>query len=156
MSNTHQGLKAVAILESTKGIVSLLLGLGLHHFAGDSLQQLLQDLLLHLHLNPASYWPEKVMHQAGLIAHFDLNWVAAGALVYGMIRLIEAYGLWHNLLWTEWFALLSGAIYLPFELYELLTHPGWLSISTLLINLIIVFYMYRIVRAKPKHEQDAE
>ncbi|HFF5705459.1 TPA: DUF2127 domain-containing protein, partial [Vibrio cholerae O1] len=26
MSNTHQGLKAVAILESAKGIVSLLLG----------------------------------------------------------------------------------------------------------------------------------
>lgn len=36
MSNTHQGLKAVAILELTKGIVSLLLGLGLHHVAGDS------------------------------------------------------------------------------------------------------------------------
>ncbi|KQB07264.1 DUF2127 domain-containing protein [Vibrio metoecus] len=156
MSEKHQGLKAVALLESTKGIISLLLGLGLHHFAGDSLQQLLLDLLQHLHLNPASYWPEKLLHQAGLLTHFNLNWVAAGALVYGAIRLIEAYGLWHNLLWTEWFALLSGAIYLPFELYELLTHPGWLSIATLLINLIIVFYMYRVVRAKPKHEQDAE
>ncbi|HFF4066020.1 TPA: DUF2127 domain-containing protein, partial [Vibrio cholerae O1] len=53
MSNTHQGLKAVAILESAKGIVSLLLGLGLHHVAGDSLQLLLLDLLQHLHLNPA-------------------------------------------------------------------------------------------------------
>ncbi|HGS4657091.1 TPA: DUF2127 domain-containing protein, partial [Vibrio cholerae] len=67
MSNTHQGLKAVAILESTKGIVSLLLGLGLHHVAGDSLQQLLLDLLQHLHLNPASYWSEKLLHQAGLL-----------------------------------------------------------------------------------------
>ncbi|TXY24297.1 DUF2127 domain-containing protein [Vibrio mimicus] len=150
MSEKHQGLKAVAILESTKGLVSLFVGLGLHHFAGDSLQQLLQDLLLHLHLNPASYWPEKVMHEAGLIAHFNLNWVAAGVLAYGMIRLIEAYGLWHNLLWTEWFALLSGAIYLPFEVYELFAHPGLLSISALLINVIIVFYMYRIVRTKEK------
>ncbi|KQA19937.1 DUF2127 domain-containing protein [Vibrio metoecus] len=156
MSEKHQGLKAVALLESTKGIISLLVGLGLHHFAGDSLQQLLQDLLLHLHLNPASYWPEKVMHQAGLIAHFNLNWVAAGALVYGLIRLVEAYGLWHNLLWTEWFALLSGAIYLPFEVYELFVHPGLLSVAALVINIVIVFYMYRIVSGKPKHEQDAE
>ncbi|BCK10218.1 hypothetical protein VCSRO207_1230 [Vibrio cholerae] len=148
MSNTNQGLKAVAILESTKGIVSLLLGLGLHHVAGDSLQQLLQDLLQHLHLNPASYWPEKLLHQAGLLTHFNLNWVAAGALVYGAIRLIEAYGLWHNLLWTEWFALLSGAIYLPFEVYELFTHPGVFSIAALLINLVIVLYMYRIIRSK--------
>ncbi|ENM5915962.1 DUF2127 domain-containing protein, partial [Vibrio mimicus] len=61
-----------------------------------------------------------------------------------------AYGLWHNLLWTEWFALLSGAIYLPFEIYELFAHPGLLSISALLINVIIVFYMYRIVRTKEK------
>lgn len=152
MTEKHQGLKAVAILELSKGLLSLLLGLGLHHFAGENLQQLLQDLLARLHLNPASYWPEKVMHQAGLIAHFDLNWVAAGALVYGMIRLIEAYGLWHKLLWTEWFALLSGAIYLPFEIYEIVVNPGWLSATALLINLIIVLYMYRVIRVKPTHE----
>lgn len=149
MSNTHQGLKAVAILESAKGIVSLLLGLRAAPCCrSDSLQLLLLDLLQHLHLNPASYWPEKLLHQAGLFTHFNLNWVAAGALVYGAIRLIEAYGLWHNLLWTEWFALLSGAIYLPFEVYELFTHPGVFSMAALLINLVIVLYMYRIIRSK--------
>ncbi|MDF4533767.1 DUF2127 domain-containing protein, partial [Vibrio parahaemolyticus] len=58
------------------------------------------------------------------------------------------YGLWHNLLWTEWFALLSGAIYLPFEVYELFAHPGVFSMAALLINLVIVLYMYRIIRSK--------
>lgn len=149
MQTKHRGLKGVAILEFSKGLISIGVGLGLHHFAVESLQQLLPKLLIHLHLNPVSYWPEKVMHDAGLIAHLNLNWVVVGALAYGLIRLIEAYGLWHSLLWTEWFALLSGAIYLPFEIYALLAEPGWLSFTTLLINLLVVCYMYRIIRLRP-------
>ena len=71
--------------------------------------------------------------------------MALGAAAYTLVRFIEAYGLWHNLRWTQWFALVSGAIYLPFELYEMVHHFNLLSVIVLLINLAIVLYMFRVL-----------
>ena len=48
-------------------------------------------------------------------------WLMAGfAALYATVRFTEAYGLWHGRRWAEWFAALSGAVYVPVELYELL------------------------------------
>ncbi|MCZ7627423.1 MAG: DUF2127 domain-containing protein [Candidatus Methylomirabilis sp.] len=43
--------------------------------------------------------------------------MAAG---YASVRFVEAYGLWLERRWAEWFAAVSGGIYIPFEIYELL------------------------------------
>ncbi len=57
-----------------------------------------------------------------------LLWMLAiGALVYAAVRSVEAYGLWREREWAQWFALLSTALYLPPELYWLLGHPTWLK-----------------------------
>ena len=63
-------------------------------------------------------------------------------------RFIEAYGLWHMRVWAEWFALLSGGIYLPWEILELIERPTRLHWALFLSNVVIVSYMLYIrVRA---------
>jgi uncharacterized membrane protein (DUF2068 family) len=42
-------------------------------------------------------------------------------------------------------ALLSGAIYLPFEFYEMMSPFSLLSVIVLLINLVVVMYMYFVL-----------
>ena len=42
---------------------------------------------------------------------------------------------------AQWFALLSGALYLPGELYSLLRHPRPLKWAVLVVNAVIVLYM---------------
>jgi len=64
------------------------------------------------------------------------------AFGYALIRFIEAYGLWHARAWAEWFAIISGSAYLPWEIVEVVKHPHhvirWI---VLLINIIVVLYM---------------
>ncbi len=79
-----------------------------------------------------------------------LNFIALGSVAYTLVRFIEAYGLWYKLRWTEWFALVSGAIYIPFEIRELYLHVNALSISALLINSYIVWYMTYVLLSAPK------
>jgi len=55
-----------------------------------------------------------------------------------LARFVEAYGLWRQRRWAEWFAAVSGAIYIPFELYELLKGVTWLPLGALLVNVFIV------------------
>jgi uncharacterized membrane protein (DUF2068 family) len=43
--------------------------------------------------------------------------------------------------WAEWFAAVSGGIYIPFELYELFKGVIWLSLGALVVNIFIVGLM---------------
>jgi len=146
----QKGLKPIALIEASKGVLALIVSLGIHQLAGDNLQQIAENLLSHLHLNPASDIPSVFLKMVADLNNINLMLVSIGALVYAMIRFVEAYGLWHKYRWTEWFALISGGIYLPFEIYEFVTHTGWLSFGALFINSLIVLYMYLILKTQHK------
>ncbi|MFK4076430.1 DUF2127 domain-containing protein [Ectopseudomonas khazarica] len=145
MAHTRPGLRLIAAMEACKGLISLVVALGLHELAGRNLQQVAEALVSHAHLNPASHLPGIFLHAVKSLPDIDLSLLAIGALAYAVIRLIEAYGLWKGLLWTEWFALASGAIYLPFEVYEMLTRSSALSAAVFVLNLLVVAYMARVL-----------
>jgi len=68
------------------------------------------------------------------------------ALAYSCVRLIEAYGLWRDRAWAKWLAALSGAIYVPFELYELYLGPSGIKVAALVLNVAVVAYMAHSIR----------
>ena len=70
-----------------------------------------------------------------------MHLAAAVAAAYGLLHLIEAWGLWHDMLWAEYLGAGSGGIYVPFELYEFVQKPGWLTAVVIAINLFIVGYL---------------
>src|SRR5690348_15547066 len=67
--------------------------------------------------------------------------LAGLAALYSLVRFIEAYGLWFERRWAEWLAALSGGIYIPLEIYELIIRATWLKFAALVINLVVVAYM---------------
>lgn len=73
---------------------------------------------------------------------------ALGAGAYACVRFAEAYGLWFARSWAEWLAALSGALYVPVELFELYKNASWLGVGMLLANLLIVVIMLRSVRLR--------
>lgn len=70
-----------------------------------------------------------------------MHLLALGVLCYSTLRFVEAGVLWYDRLWAEWLGVLSGGIYVPFEVRELLLRPGLLSISLLTLNVLIVGYL---------------
>src|SRR5436309_4354990 len=64
-----------------------------------------------------------------------------GILVYTTIRFIEAAGLWLEKEWAEWFALLSGSMYLPWEIWELARHADAWKWIIFIFNVAIVVYL---------------
>lgn len=134
-------VRAVALLEVAKGALVLLAGFGalslIHHDA----QRLAEQLVGHLHLNPAKHYPRIFIDAAAHLTDARLWVLAALAAAYGLVRFVEVYGLWRGRRWAEWFAVVSGGIYVPFELYELLQGVTWLSLGALGVNVLIVGFM---------------
>jgi len=150
MTSSENGLKAIATLEAFKGLLSLLVAVGIHMLAGRNLQQVAESIVSHAHLNPGGHLPSIFIHAASTFPDSRMSLFALGALAYSLIRLVEAYGLWRGLVWTEWFALVSGAIYIPFEIYEILFHTSIIGVAVFMLNIVVVWYMARLLLNKRK------
>jgi uncharacterized membrane protein (DUF2068 family) len=135
------GLKIIALFEAFKGLLVLLTGLAAFSLMHQDIQVLAEQLVAHLHLNPAKNIPKIFIDAAANLTDGRLRFLALLALLYASMRFVEGYGLWFAKRWSEWFALLSGGIYLPIELYELAKGFTWLKISFSAINLTVVLYM---------------
>ena len=137
----RDAIRAVAIFEAFKGVVVIAAGSGVLLLVHRDLHELAARLVEHLHLNPASRYPAIFIDAATRLQDMRLALLALGALAYSTIRFVEAYGLWHEKAWAEWLAAVSGAIYVPFEVIELVKHVTALRVSVLLLNLVVVGVM---------------
>jgi uncharacterized membrane protein (DUF2068 family) len=146
-------LRSIALYEAGKGALVLLTGLGLLSLLHHDVQHFAARLLLHLHLNPAARYPHIFLDAASQLTEPRMLLLATGAAAYSTVRFVEAYGLWWGRRWAEWFAALSGGIYIPFELYELQTRITLLSLGALLINMaIVVFMLYCMIQRRNSKE----
>ena len=126
------------MFEFAKGALVLVAGLGLLAFVHRDIRNVVEELLEHLHLDPASRVPEIFVALAERVASMDLWLLAIGATVYAAVRIAEGYGLWLDREWAEWLGAVSGLIYVPFELYALAKGVTPLKLATLGINLLVV------------------
>lgn len=131
-------LRTVALLEAAKGSLVLLAGIGALSFIHHDAQRFAEQLVGHLHLNPASGYPRIFLEYAAKVTDSRLGTLAALAAAYALVRFIEAYGVWRERRWAEWFAAVSGGIYIPFEIYNLFHGDAWLSLGALSLNVVVV------------------
>ena len=141
-SNPHPaGLRVVALFEGAKGVLVLAAGFGLFSLIHHDVQQTAEDIVRHFHLNPASRYPHIFLQATEALNNQRLWLLALAALLYASMRLIEAYGLWRSRSWAEYFAVLSGGIYVPIEIYELFHRITWTKILLLTVNVGVVGYL---------------
>jgi uncharacterized membrane protein (DUF2068 family) len=141
LTKRRYGVRIVAGFEAGKGVLVLIAGFGLLGVVHRSLREIAEALIRHLHLNPASRSPRIFLDAAERLSDVHLWVLAVLAFAYAGLRLVEAYGLWRHRRWAEWVAVGSGAIYVPFEVWELARGVTWLRLATFGGNLAIVAYM---------------
>ena len=139
--NKTLALRAVAFFEAAKGLIVLVVGLGLLRLVHKNLEGFAEQLIRFLHVTPGGRLSNLFVTAVGRTTDRNLWVIAGAAAVYAVVRFAEAYGLWYEREWAEWFALLSGSMYLPWEVYSLLRHPVLIKWVVLTINVAIVSYM---------------
>jgi uncharacterized membrane protein (DUF2068 family) len=137
------GLRTVAIFEALKGIVVVALGI-LLVFVHKHAEDFTENLLFHLHIDVDRKIGEALMNAALKVSDARLLTILGAVAVYAGIRFLEAWGLWHRRVWAEWFALLSGTLYLPLEILKIIERADWERVAVLVINLLIIGYMLMI------------
>lgn len=147
----HFGLRGVALLEAAKGALGVLAAIWVLTLRHKDMQEVAEHLLaaLHkvIHVNPDGNFFRWLQRSVGGLTPRGLRVIALLIFLYVLIRFVEAAGLWLEKEWAEWFALIAGSLYVPFEIYHLVRHPtGRWSWLILAVNLLIVLYLAWLLR----------
>ena len=142
----HTGLAVIAVFKVVKGVLLLLVGLGLLKLVHAEIATLFSLLIEALHLNADS----RLIHALVLkIDALQPNSVLLAGLVslgYAGMLLVEGIGLWLELTWAAYLTVVSTSLLLPFELYEVIEQVSILKVGVLMLNLVIVLYLISQLR----------
>jgi len=153
VEKTRGALLTIAVFEAIKGFAAIAASLGLLSLAHRDVRQLAYALIGHYHLDPEAHYPQMLIETANWVATSNVYTIFLIAVLYAVIRLVEAYGLWKDRAWAEWLAALGGTLYLPFELSHLIKHTTTINACVLIGNLaVVIFMVYRL--KKRRHEAE--
>ncbi len=139
-AHAHPGLHLVALLEASKGLLAVLAATGLEILGPLPLQHAVNKLIQRFNLDPQHGALPSLLKTINPSA---VHVAAAVMLAYGLLHLIEAWGLWRAKAWASLLGCISAGIYLPFDIYAIVRHPGWPSWGVLAINLLVVGVLAR-------------
>ena len=95
--------------------------------------------VLHVDLD-ASPTIERIRHLLDSRGH-TLGLVAGGLLAYALLQTLEGVGLALLKRWGEYVAAVGTAVFIPYELYELLHTPTPVKAGALVVNIAAVAYL---------------
>lgn len=151
---SEKSIKTIAVIEFSKGVTVLLAGFGVLSLLNDKIQDKFEQFVARFNYSPrgkitASIYAAITHPQDSLLLI-----IASFAILYSSLRFAEGYGLWHEANWAKWIGLISSLIYLPYEIYDLIGHPGVLPVIFIIINLIVIYILYSTIRFNPKPVQN--
>ena len=138
--HAHPGLHIIALVEAVKGGLGLLAASGLELVGSAPLQRWVHELIARFQLDPhhgAMAW------LAGAISPGGVHLADLIATLYGVMHILEGWGLWRAKAWASWLGCITVSLYLPFDLYALARHPGWLSLVVVAINVLVLWVLAR-------------
>ncbi len=149
-------LRAVASFEFTKGMFVLLIGVSAVLLVHKDAWVMAESLLARLHISTDRHWARLFLDFADNLTDARL-WAAAElAFAYSALRFAEAYGLWRQRTWAEWLAFVSGTLFLPLEIRELMRGITALRSVMFIANLGIVLYMFFLLRAGRRRRRELQ
>ena len=151
-----RGLHTIACLEALKSMLVLIVGFGLLSLVDQDLQAAAERLVRLSHLNPARHYPQVFIAALTNTTDARLKFLATLAFLYAGVRFIEAYGLWRMKAWAEWFAIVSGAVYLPVEVFAFIKHATFLKAGVFLVNAGIVGYLVYVLWLSRRANAESE
>ena len=145
--NQLKVLRAVASLELAKGLVVLAAACAvIWLMQRQDMGDIAYAFLRMLHISPDHHFARIFLEWADRMTDARISVIAGFAGIYCTLRFVEAYGLWRGRTWAGGIALISGALYLPIELFEIYRRVNAFHVSLLLLNLAVVLYMLYLLR----------
>ena len=143
-----KSLKTIACLKVLRGSIAITIGVSLFlvYRRSEAFSWIDHPILGGIASNDP--FLQMVFAWLGSFNQAQILSIAVLASLMGVLRWVEAGGIWFNQSWAQWLAVFSGFVYIPFEINELIYRFSWLMVVVLLVNTLIVSYLLHVLYAK--------
>jgi uncharacterized membrane protein (DUF2068 family) len=152
-------LYAIIALKLGKGLLLLLLALGVYSLSDENLPLEFRQLLRLLHVDPEKKFFADLAARLGHVTPTNILWVAGGTVCYSLFSLVEGVGLMFRVRWAGWLAIGESAFFVPIEVYELIHRFSFTVLAILILNIGILWYLlanrHRLFRHHRPHTAGA-
>src|ERR1041385_3318890 len=136
-------LYAIIVVKLLKGALFLSMAIVAYTLSDNDLPDEYRQLLHHLRLNPEKKFFSELAVKVGTITEANVLWVAAGTAVYSLFSIVEGIGLMFRVSWAGWMSIGESAFFIPIEIFDLVHHFSYSVVVILLLNIMIVWYIYQ-------------
>lgn len=150
-------LYVIIAIKLGKGLLLLLLALGVYSLSDNNLPQEFRTLLKLLHLDPEKKFFAELAEKLNSVTEANMVWIAGGTVFYSLFSLVEGTGLMFRVPWAGWLAIGESLFFIPIEVYELMHGFSLTVVAVLGLNIVIVWYLVqnreRLFRHHQHHEE---
>ena len=143
VSRRVTGLYTIIAIKLGKGVLLILIALGVYSLMGDDLRLEFDQFLRWINIDPEHQFFSDLGRKIQRITPDNIRWVAWGTLLYGLLLLVESIGLMFRASWAVWLAISETAFFIPIEIYELMHGYSLTLLAIFAVNLLIVLYLVR-------------
>lgn len=145
-------LQAIAALKLFEALVLCATGVAALELLRPDITQALEDWTALLPLgSEQQHLAQHLLNSLTGLGPHRIKELGIGVFAYAALFVVEGIGLLRRKRWAEWVTVLSTALLVPLELWELAHHATLPKLAALLINLLVVWYLVRRIRNTPHH-----
>jgi uncharacterized membrane protein (DUF2068 family) len=147
------GITLIVVQKSIWALVLVALSAALFTFHAHHVTQPFQELFEgELAEDPHDLLATLMIHLVPRLSLQTELLLGAGAALYAVLEIIEAWGLWRLLLWVELLTVFETCLFLPYEVWDFFHQLSILKVLSFIINVLVVWYLFtRYLRRRAEH-----
>jgi uncharacterized membrane protein (DUF2068 family) len=155
-------LYAIIFFKLIKGVLFFGFGVVLYFQATHDLPKEWDDLLKQpfiehvferLRIHPENKFFLHIAEQIDSVTVSQVHYWALGTMLFSLFPLVEGVGMLYRAGWAGWLAIGESAFFVPIELYELAKKFSYYMLLVMIINILIVWYLYAYRETLFHHRQ---
>ncbi len=136
-------LRLIIFYKTVMGISELILSVYFFNSYHTDPGAVFSTLATDLGFDLDSFLVGGLVDKAGSLDHDTVFGLLLILLLFGIFNLTEAWGLHIRRKWGEWLTICGTGAMIPLELYELRKGFSWLTVLILIVNILIVYFLYK-------------
>ena len=131
----------IGLFRLVKAAGLIIVGIGLVRLLHRDIAATVTHWVEMLRLDPDNHYIHTALSRVFRITPGQLKALSAGTFLYAGLFTVEGTGLLMRKHWAEYLTIISTALFIPLEVYELIRRFTWVRLAFLVINALIVWYL---------------
>lgn len=138
----------IALFKLVKALMLIAVGIGALRLLHKDVGSVVEHWVEVLRVDPDNHYVHSLMVKLFRVTPKQLEAVSVGTFFYAALLLTEGVGLLLRKHWAEYFTVITTALLIPLEVFEMVKHLTAMKAVVLLINLAIVVYLIQRIRSR--------